>query len=120
MSLVTIGDRRYRVTTVARNDAWVALAARADTGDPFGPEFVAATETDAVSALRRWLEWQCDHATALEALQEAERAYHRSVTSGAFARVEDQRASAERRTTALREVEATRLTLDLVRARRPE
>ena len=58
-----------------------------------------------------WLEWQRDHAGALAALQEAQRAYHRSIVG---------QSAAEMRQEPLKAVDAARVTLDAVRARRPE
>ena len=67
----------------------------------------------------KWLEWQRDHAAVLAALQEALRAYHRSITGSAFlGRVEGESA-AEIQRKSLREVEAARVRLDEVRARKP-
>ena len=72
-----------------------------------------------------WLEWQRDHAAALAALQEAQRAYHRTVVDRAFAVGGPQSAAGspqsvvDVRQESLREVDAARLRLDEVRARQP-
>jgi hypothetical protein len=60
-----------------------------------------------------WLEWQRDHAAALAALQEAQRAYHRTVVERALARETNVQQ-------ALDAVDAARVRLDAVRARKPE
>src|SRR4051812_48851421 len=75
----------YRLVCVERSGQWLAHAEREDNGDPFGNEWSGATEAEAEERLRRWLEWQADHAAALEALQRAERAYHRTIAGSAFA-----------------------------------
>ena len=78
-----------------------------------------------------WVQWQRDHAAALAALQEAQRAYHRTVVGHAFAVGGQQSAvggpswtegssAVERQQESLREVDAARLRLDEVRARQPE
>jgi hypothetical protein len=60
-----------------------------------------------------WLEWQRDHAQALAALQEAQRAYHRTVVERALAKPTNVQE-------ALNAVDAARVRLDAVRARKPE
>lgn len=120
MTLVRVADRWFRIATDLRDGQWHAHASSSETGDRFGPELDGATEADAVARLSRWLAWQSDHAAALAHLQEAERAYHRSVTSGAFVSSDDRFSADERRHTALRDLEAARLALDGVRARRPD
>jgi hypothetical protein len=60
-----------------------------------------------------WLEWQRDHAKALAALQEAQRAYHRTVVERALAKATNVQE-------ALNAVDAARVRLDAVRARKPE
>ena len=68
----------------------------------------------------KWLEWQRDHAAVLAALQEALRAYHRSITASAFLGPVEEASAAEIQQRSLREVEAARVRLDEVRARKPE
>lgn len=123
MTLVKIADQWFRIAT-AHPDGGVggvvAQAYRGETGDRVGLEFSGATEAEAIANLTRWIEWQSAHASALLRLQEAERHYHRSVTSGAFVSTDDERAVCEHRASALRDVEAARLVLDAVRTRRPE
>jgi hypothetical protein len=89
----------------------------------------------------KWLEWQRDHAAALAALQEAQRAYHRVFVERALASSRqsalesrqsvagDQEApgssgAADRPATDVQQkldaVDAARVRLDAVRARKPE
>ena len=84
MKEVSIGDKRYRISAVERGAKWIARAARVDTGDPFGIECAGETEETAIDRLARWLDWQQEHAAALEALQQAERAYHRTIAGSVF------------------------------------
>src|SRR2546428_7176613 len=85
MDDISFDHHRYRLVAVERDGQWVAHAERADSGEPFGIECVAATEAGAIARLRRWLEWQAEHAAALQALQQAERTYHRTIAGSAFA-----------------------------------
>jgi len=117
---LVIGERRYRVICAQREGQWVARAERADTGDPFGVEFVDATEQDARARLKRWLEWQAEHSAALEALQQAERAYHRTIAGSAFASPNEGPSPIEVQKESLAAVEAARRQLDDVRSRKPE
>ena len=103
-----------------RDGRWVARAVREDTGDPFGIEYVAASEQEAIGRLTRWLNWQREHAAALDALQQAERAYHRTVSGSAFANPTEGPTAVEIQRDALAAVEAARTRLDEIRARRPE
>jgi len=66
----------------------------------------------------RWLDWQREHAEALSALQETQRAYHRTMAGCAFAPI-DNVSPGEIQKEALEALEAARLHLDEVRARRP-
>ena len=117
---VTIGNQRYRIDLVARDRQWVARAVRDDNGDPFGIECIGATEADAHDRLVRWLEWQHEHTEAIVALQQAERAYHRTITGSAFASATEGPSPLELQKESLAAVEAARLRLDEVRARKPE
>ena len=67
----------------------------------------------------RWLDWQREHAEALAALQEAQRAYHRTMAGRAFATQAANVSPGEIQKEALDALEAARLRLDEVRARRP-
>ena len=66
-----------------------------------------------------WIAWQREHAAALEALQEAQRAYHRTVAGSAFANPSEGPAAVEVQKASLEKLEAARIRLDEVRARRP-
>jgi len=83
--IVAIGETRYRIVCEQRKDRWFARALRDDNGDPFGVECVGGSEHDAADRLTRWLTWQAEHAAGLAALQQAERAYHRTIACSAFA-----------------------------------
>jgi hypothetical protein len=108
----------YRVVTVERRGEWRAHAERLDTGDRFGVECTGETEAEAIARLHAWLAWQEEHVAALADLQQAERGYHRSVADSAFSPGASG-PSSERRA-ALGALDAARVTLDAVRARRPE
>jgi hypothetical protein len=99
---------------------WVAHAVRDDTGDRFGIECAGGTEHEAIERLTRWLDWQRDHTAALDALQQAERAYHRTVSGSAFASPTEGPTAVEIQRDALAAVERARLQLDGVRDRKPE
>jgi hypothetical protein len=108
------------IKTTQRDGQWVAFAERLDNGDRFGIECGGATEVDARERLQRWLEWQSDHAAALEDLQHAERAYHRSIAGSAFASATEGPSALEIQKESLDAVEAARTKLDEIRARRPD
>ena len=110
----------YRITCAEQNGQWIARAARDDTGDPFGIEVSGASEQEARERLTRWLEWQREHADALEALQQAERAYHRTIAGSAFANPTEGPSPHEMQKESLDAVEAARVRLDEIRARRPD
>ena len=117
---VAIGQARYRLVTAERDGRWFARAEDEQTGLGFGIECAGATDGDAVHRLSRWLEWQAAHAAALDALQVAERAYHRTMASSAFATPDHDAAAAELQAEALDVLEAARVRLDEVRAQRPD
>jgi hypothetical protein len=110
----------YRIITSERDGQWVARARRADTGDPFGIECAGASMEEATRRLTAWLEWQAEHAAALDALQQAEQAYHRTIAGSAFASVTEGPSAVEMQKESLDAVEAARVRLDEVRARKPE
>jgi len=110
----------FRVTCDERDGQWIARAVRDDTGDPFGIEVAAPTKDEATARLARWLEWQREHAAALEALQAAQRAYHRTIAGSAFASPTEGPTAIELQKESLDAVEAARVALDAVRARKPE
>jgi hypothetical protein len=68
----------------------------------------------------RWLEWQREHAAALEALQQVQRAYHRTIAGSAFAGPTEGPTAIEMQKESLEAVEAARLRLDEIRSRKPE
>ena len=68
----------------------------------------------------RWKEWQREHSAALEALQEAQRAYHRTIAGSAFASPTEGPSAIEMQQESLQAVEAARVRLDEIRARQPE
>lgn len=120
MTQLTIGDLTYRLAAAEREGKWMAHAERADTGARFGIQLAGETEAEAIDRLARWLEWQHEHAVALEALQQAERAYHRTIAGSAFASPTEGPSAVEMQRDSLEAVEAARVRLDEVRARRPE
>ena len=109
-----------RIVALDRDGRWVARAMRADTGDTFGIECGGATEAEATARMQRWIDWQHDHAAALEALQQAERAYHRTIAGSAFASATEGPSAIEMQKESLDAVEAARVRLDEIRGRRPE
>jgi hypothetical protein len=120
MRQITVGDTRFRLICAERDGQWLAQAEREDNGDPFGITCSGPSEDDAMARLTRWLEWQGEHAAALEALQRAERAYHRTIAGSAFASPTEGPSAIELQKESLDEVEAARVRLDDVRARQPE
>jgi hypothetical protein len=120
MKEISIGDARYRIVTVEREGQWIAHAERVDAGDRFGIECGGASESDASDRLEQWLTWQSEHTAALEALQSAEHAYHRTIAASAFANPTEGPTAFEMQKESLAELEASRVRLDEVRARKPE
>jgi len=115
-----VGGTRYRLVAIAKDGAWLAHAERLEGGDRFGIECAGATEPESLGRLARWLEWQHEHAAALNVLQQVERAYHRTIAGSAFARPSEEPNAIEIQQESLEQVEAARMRLDEVRARRPE
>ena len=121
MKEISIGTVRYRIVATERDGQWVARAERADTGDRFGVECAGASADEASRPpVARWLEWQHEHAAALEDLQRAEHAYHRTIAGSAFASPTEGPSAIELQKESLEAVEAARIRLDEIRARRPE
>ena len=124
MNQISIGEVRYRIVATERGGQWIARAERDDTGKPFGIECGGPTETSVIDRLTGWLEWQSAHAAALEALQQAERAYHRMVAGNAFGcpgrGPTEGPTAVERQKESLGVVHAARVRLDEIRARQPE
>jgi hypothetical protein len=98
MKQVSIGDRRFNLTAI---------------------ECAGASETDAIGRLTEWLEWQHEHRAALDALQHAEHEYHRTIAGSAFANPTEGPSPLELQKESLEAVEAARVRLDAVRARKP-
>ena len=115
----SIGNVTYRLTAIEQNGRWIASAVRTDTEERFSVDMAGASESDAIAAMIRWLEWQRDHAAALEALQQAEHAYHRTIAGSAFASLTEGPSALELQKESLERVEAARLRLDDIRARKP-
>jgi hypothetical protein len=67
-----------------------------------------------------WLAWQREHAAALEALQQAQRAYHRTIAGSAFASPTEGPSAIELQKESLEVLEAARIRLDEIRSRQPE
>jgi hypothetical protein len=120
MREVQFGERRYRLMAEQRADGWLAHAVRDDTGDAFGVEAAGESEEEAIDRLKRWLQWQHYHTEALDALQAAERAYHRAIAGSAFASPTEGPSAIELQKEALSALEAARTRLDTIRAQRPE
>ncbi|PYR46213.1 MAG: hypothetical protein DMF89_22710 [Acidobacteria bacterium] len=115
---IVVGELRYRIKAVAREGRWVAAAERAQTGERFGVECTGDTDAVATERMAGWLDWQHQHSVALEALQRAERAYHRNLAANTLASWPDER-SLEAQREALEAVDRARLRLDAIRAHRP-
>lgn len=115
-----LGDVEYRLMASRRDDQWTAHAIRSDSGDQFGITCAGESADEAIGCLTRWLEWQSEHAAALEALQRAERAYHRTIAGSAFANPIESPTAIELQKESLDDVEAARVRLDEVRARKPD
>jgi len=64
--------------------------------------------------------WQREHAAALADLQDAQRAYHRTVATTAFQGAAEGPPAEEMRRASLEALDVARIRLDEVRARRPE
>ena len=120
MKDIGIGEHRYRIVAGEHEGKWQAHAERADNGDRYGVECVGDTESEAIARVEDWLAWQVEHAAALEALQLAERAYHRTIVGSAFANSSEGPTAVELQKESLDALEAARGRLDEVRARKPE
>ena len=120
MRELSIGEKRYRIDAVERDGRWIARAVQVETGDPFGIECTGETKGAAIERLARWLDWQHEHAAALEELRRAESAYHRTIAGSAFASPMEGPSAIELQKESLDAVETARIRLDEIRARRPE
>ncbi len=116
---VTVGGTVYRVEAREQNGRWTAVA-RDASRVPMGPSLTGRTEDDAVDRVSAWLEWQHEHSVALEALQEAERAYQRLIAGSAFVAGAEGPSAIEVQKEGLSRLEEARLRLDEVRQRKPE
>jgi hypothetical protein len=119
MTELTLGGARFRLVAARRDGEWIAHAKRADSGEPFGVECSAPTEAAALDRLSEWLTWQHEHSVALEALQQAERAFHRTIAGSAFASPSEGPSAIELQKESLEQVEDARVRLDDIRARKP-
>jgi hypothetical protein len=118
-STIVIDGISFLIEVVERDGQWTAIARREDSGDRYGPSISAATPNEAVGQLIGWIDWQREHASALEALQAAEVAYQRIVASSAFYAGPEGPPPAEVERDALARLEEARVRLDEVRQRRP-
>ena len=116
---IAVGRLRYLVRVAQQDSLWVAVAERAETGERYGAECSGGSEAEAVDRLRAWLTWQHQHEAALEALQLAERTYHKLLAASAFVSPGEGSTSLEAKRESLDAVEQARRQLDEVRARRP-
>ena len=135
MTHISIGDVGYRILAAERDGQWIARAERDDPstpfdpaqgrpvdsaqGRPFGIACSGSTEASAIDRLTRWLEWQSAHAAALDALQLAERTYHRTIADGAFVDPADGPKARARQKASLSAVDSARSRLDELRTRQP-
>jgi len=116
---ITVGPLRYVVRLTQRDSHWIAVAELPDTGERYGDECSGVSEAEAVDRLRAWLTWHRQHEGALEALQLAERTYHKMLAASAFVSPGEGSTSVEAKRESLDAVEQARRQLDDVRARRP-
>ena len=78
--------RRTGFATASKGSTWHRVGRTTEAmGRVSAWKSTRATEAEAIARLTRWLEWQHEHATALAALQQAERDYHRTIAGSAFA-----------------------------------
>jgi hypothetical protein len=118
-TMVTIGGKPLRIETVQRDGRWVAMAV-SESGDARGPTLAAETEREAIARATKWLEWHDEHATAIEALREAEQAYQRVIAGSPFLPPGEGPSPAEVQKEALDRLEESRRHLDEVRQQKPE
>jgi hypothetical protein len=117
---IAIGEVGYRIVATERDGRWTARAERLVGGARFGPDCAGDSEADAVGRMESWLAWQHEHAAALEDLQRAERAYHRTIAGSAFVSSIEGPSPLEMQKESLDALEAARVRLDEVRGRRPD
>src|SRR5262249_61890068 len=97
-----------------------APAEREDVGDLVGIECAGDPDAEAPPRLAHGLEWEAEQTDALEDVQRAERAYHRTIAGSVFASPSEGPSPFEMQKESLDAVESARVRLDEVRARRPE
>jgi hypothetical protein len=102
-----------------RDGVWIAHA-EGQAGERFGIDCAGPTEEAAKERLMKWLTWQAAHSKALEALQSAQRAYHRLLADDALGSHSEEATASDLRRQSLAEIEAASSYLNEVRARRPE
>jgi hypothetical protein len=105
-----------RIVVVERDGRWVAHAEDEASGSRFGIECTGATSSEATGRMSAWIDWQREHEAALQALQAAERAYHRALAE-AFEQPHGAQTAARNFLDAL---DRARSRLDSVRLRKPE
>jgi len=120
MSFVKVGEIDYRIDVTPRDGRWTAAAVRVDTGQRFGIDCSGETEEEASRRMAAWIEWQYEHTAALDALQQAENAYHRTIAGSAFASPFEGPSPVEMQKESLDALEAARQRLDDVRSRKPD
>jgi hypothetical protein len=120
MDQLVVGGVSYRIVIIDRDGQYVAHAERADNGDRFGIDCAGVSRDAAAARLKRWLEWQNEHVSALAELQKAEHAYHRTIAGSAFASPGEGPSAIEMQKESLEVLEAARLRLDDIRNRRPD
>ena len=120
MREIAVGDRAYRLVAIQHGPEWIAHAEDLKSGDRHAMECGGQTEAAALDRLANWLVWQNEHQAALETLQRAERAYHRTVAGSAFANATEGPTAIELQQEALPEVESARVRLEEVRSRKPD
>jgi hypothetical protein len=118
-STIVIGGISFLIEVTEREGQWTAVARREDSGDRYGPSISAAIPNDAVGRLIAWIDWQREHAAALEGLQAAEAAYQRIVAGSTFYAGPEGPPPSELQRDALARLEEARVRLDEVRLRRP-
>src|SRR5919108_1063636 len=119
MTQFAVGDRRFSITASEREGRWIAEAI-GDDGVRFGVECGGASAAEAIARVIAWLEWQHEHERALDALKRAEQQYHRTIAGSAFANPSEGPTPLELQKESLGAVEAARVRLDEIRARKPQ
>jgi hypothetical protein len=108
-----IGGIAYHLVATERDGQWFARAD--DSAKPVGLETSGSTEAVAIQRLTEWLAWQHEHAAALQALQAAERVYHRTIARSAFANPTRGPDASALQKESLDAIEGARIRLDGIR-----